>query len=73
MATLKPKGVWHVVEGDDFASSSATHQNGTHVRDDGAGTILYSDFIMNVASSVILQGLEEEPFACVMAYQDDLQ
>lgn len=68
---LEVKRAWHVVRDDDAASLSASFQDGTDARADGARAIVNSEFDKNVACSVTLQSLGEVSFACVLAYKAD--
>lgn len=70
---LKVKCVWHVVRGDGARSSSAAHQDGKDMMDTTTGGTMDNEWAKDVTSSVILEGLGEVLFTCVMVYQDDLR
>lgn len=70
-AILKAKRVWHVGRGDDGASSSASHQDGTDKTGTATEGVLDNAFAKDIACSVVLQGLAEVSTARVMAHQDD--
>lgn len=53
-AILKEKRVWPVVQGDDAASASASHQNGTDMTDTATARVMDNAFATDVACSVIL-------------------
>lgn len=70
-AILKAKRVWHVVRGDNVASSSASHHDRMSTIFDGAVAIVDSEFNKDVTCLVTLQGIGKIPFARVTVHQDD--
>lgn len=54
-----------------MVSSSASHQDGTKRRDTTSAGVMDDEYARDVSCSVILQGLGEVPFACVMDHQID--
>lgn len=69
-AILRAKGAWHVVHGDDEATSML-HGGEMDTMESGARNITEEELARYVACSLILQGLGDIPFSCVMVYRDD--
>lgn len=70
-AILNAKQVWHVMQVDDPASVSLSHQ--VRASDAGSDVCSAPERLRDVACTKILQGLDKVPFACVMHYQENPQ
>lgn len=69
-AILKAKLMWRVVRGYGVASSTS-HRVEMKVVENCGGNITGGEYARDSGCSLILQGLEEIPFSCVIAHQDD--
>lgn len=68
---LNTNQVWPVVQVDDAARLSSSHQ--VQASHEGYDACSDPEYARDVACSVIQQGLGEVPFACLIQYQEDPQ
>lgn len=68
-AILKATRVWHVEQADGVGSSFSSHQ--VRASEIGSNVACDTEYVMDVACSMILQGLGKVLFACVMRYQEE--